>query len=240
MRITLLGTGDAGGTPRYGCTCPACRTIVRRPTQALVETDSGTLLIDTGTAFPEQRPDAVLLTHFHFDHVAGLVPLRWGIGDPLPVYAPEDERALEFLFRTRGILDFHHPTTRFPLAGLRVTPVPLQHSVPTYGWILQDNAGCVAYLTDTKGLPAASRARLRATDIDLLVLDCTHPPREDPGHHNDLDRALHLVKGLGAARTLLVHIGHELDCARLEGRVSLPENVEFTHDGHALAVVQGK
>jgi phosphoribosyl 1,2-cyclic phosphate phosphodiesterase len=52
MRITLLGTGDAGGTPRYGCNCAACKTLVRSPARGLVESDSGCLLIDAGADLP--------------------------------------------------------------------------------------------------------------------------------------------------------------------------------------------
>ena len=112
MRITLLGTGDAGGTPRFGCPCAACKNLVRTPARGLLESASGRLLLDAGAELPPERLDAVLLTHFHLDHLTGLLPLRFGVGDPLPVYSPSDETRRDYLFKERGVLDFRHPGTR--------------------------------------------------------------------------------------------------------------------------------
>jgi phosphoribosyl 1,2-cyclic phosphate phosphodiesterase len=237
MRITLLGTGDAGGTPRYGCDCAACRSLVRTPAHAVLESESGLLLLDTGAALPPERPDAVLLTHFHLDHVTGLFPLRHGVGVPLPVYAPRDEESLAFLFRPRGALDFRHPDGPFEVAGYEVTPVPLRHSVPTCGWLVRQEGACVAYLTDTKGIPEASRELLREAEPGLMILDCTWPPGADPDNHNDLNLALYEIDEIGPKRTVLTHLSHELDAWRLEERGELPPGVEFAREGQALAVV---
>jgi len=240
MRIALQGTGDAGGTPRYGCECAACRNIRRGPTHATVQTDGMQILLDAGSAFPLEPPQAVLLTHFHIDHVQGLFPLRWGMGDPVHVFAPDDPERMKVLFGTPGLLEFHHPLEPFDLGSLTVTPIPLQHSVPTLGWLLEDNEGCLAYLVDTKGLPDASRDLLRATPIDLLVLDATSPPGVESPNHNDLDEAFEIVRDLQPHRTLLVHVSHDLDTWKLGRSIDMPDGVEFVSDGHALAVVQGK
>lgn len=237
MRITLLGTGDAGGTPRYGCDCAACKTLVRTPARGLLESESGCLLIDAGAEIPPERIDAVLLTHFHLDHVAGLLRLRYGVGESLPVYAPPDEARRDYLFQERGVLDFRHPDAPFGIAGYEITPVPLRHSAPTYGWLIRQDGACLAYLTDTKGIPEPSRELLRDAAPDLLLLDCTWPPGADPDNHNDLNLALYEVDEIAPKRTVLFHLSHELDLWRFEEQQELPVGVEFAKEGQALAVV---
>jgi len=236
MRITLLGTGDAAGTPVHGCDCAACRTIVRTPSRAVVESGGGALLLDAGVP-PEGPFDAVLLTHFHFDHAAGLVPLRFGVGEPIPVHAPRDQARMELLFPKTGPLRFHHPEGPFEEAGCEITPVPLRHSAPTLGWLVRRGGRSLAWITDTKGLPPESRELLADAKPDLMLLDCTWPPGADPENHNDVNLALYEVDEIAPKRTILIHLGHELDLWRLEEREDLPDGVEFAKEGQALAIV---
>ncbi|MGK3928170.1 hypothetical protein, partial [Enterococcus faecium] len=73
----------------------------------------------------------IMLTHYHMDHVQGLFPLRWGMGELIPVFGPPDSQGCDDLFKHPGILDFQAPFTPFePVQwpGITVTPVPLQHS----------------------------------------------------------------------------------------------------------------
>jgi len=236
----MLGTGDAGGTPRIGCSCAACRTIERGPTHAWIESGSTKLMLDAGGSLPETAPDGVLLTHFHLDHCSGLVPLRWATCDPWTVYAPRDEQRAPVIFGEGGALEFRHPDAPFTIGNIAVTPIPLQHSAPTLGWLLEDDEGSLAYLVDTQGLPTASRSLLQARRIDLLILDCTYSPDTPDLNHNDFHDAMAIVDDLQPGRTLLVHVSHELDCWRFKADAELPDRVEFARDGQALAVVQGK
>ncbi|MDE1093136.1 MBL fold metallo-hydrolase, partial [Klebsiella pneumoniae] len=89
-----------------------------------------------------------LLTHYHMDHVQGLFPLRWGVGDPIPVYGPPDEQGCDDLFKHPGLLDFSHtvePFVVFDLQGLQVTPLPLNHSKLTFGYLLETAHSRVAW-----------------------------------------------------------------------------------------------
>jgi len=206
----------------------------------MVESNGTRVMLDAGGSLPEIPPDAVLLTHFHLDHCSGLAPLRWAVGEPWVVYAPNDDRRKEVIFGEGGALDFQHPTAEFVIGNLAVTPLPLQHSAPTFGWFLEDNEGTLAYLVDTRGLPESTESFLCAQRIDMLILDCTHPRNHADPNHNNYFTAIETIESLQPARTLLVHVGHDLDCWRFKADMQLPAGAEFARDGQALAVVQGK
>lgn len=235
--MTLLGTGDAGGTPRHGCRCAACRTLVRSPARAFVEAGAHRVPIDAGAAWPDGAIDAVLLTHFHFDHVARLVPMQFGVGERIPVYAPDDPERRALLFEPESLLDFRPAEESFAIGEIQVTPLPLRHSAPTVGWHLWHRGQSLAYLADTRGLPEQTRAFLVDAPPDLLILDCTWPPDPDARNHNDLDLALHDIEEIGPRRAILTHISHELDMWRLESGDTLPDGVQWGRDDLALTLV---
>jgi len=117
MRVTFLGTGAAGGVPLYGCECAACARgrqdprYVRRPCCALVEHDGTRVLLDAGLTDLHERfapgfLTAIVLTHFHPDHVQGLFHLRWGKANPIAVYGPPDTDGCADLFKHPGMLSF--------------------------------------------------------------------------------------------------------------------------------------
>lgn len=249
MQLTLLGTGDAAGMPLYGCNCPICELArldtnrCRGPACALLELDDKRYLIDAGNMdiaeqFPAGTLDGILLTHFHPDHVQGLLHLRWGIGNQIPVYCPPDSHGCADLFKHPGILDFHmlNEHEPFKLGSLEVTPLPLIHSKPTFGYLLNDTNSRIAYLTDTRNLPARTEFTLRTTMLDLLVIDTTEPPQVHNKNHNSLDLSLALHDRLGPNKTLLTHIGHNLDVWLSENQDSLPEGVEAGYDDYTITL----
>lgn len=245
MRLTLLGTGAAGGVPRYGCACPACARArrdprcIRRPCSALVEAGDTSILIDAGLMdlherFPPGRLTAVVLTHLHPDHVQGLFHLRWGVGRPLPVYRPPDLQGCADLYKHPGLLDFRPLSTfePFALGAFHFTPLPLTHSRPTLGYAIEHADGArFAYLTDTCGLPRDTEKFLRTWGEFELILDCSYPPGSEPGNHNDWDSALSSVAALRPRHTWLTHIDHTLDAWLLENLVVLPECLSVGQDG---------
>jgi len=169
MRISFLGSGAAGGVPLWGCDCPACQRartdqhFMRRPNCALVEAGGVRLLLDAGVMDIAERfaPDAlaaILLTHFHADHVQGLFHWRWGVGE-LDVYAPHDSEGCADLYKYPGPLKFMHRTKfeAFEIGDLRITPVPLVHSKPTLGYCIEYEGVRLAYLTDSRELPPKNR-----------------------------------------------------------------------------------
>ena len=108
---------------------------------------------------------------------------------------------------------YEQPFSPLAFDDFTLTALPLHHSRPTFGYLIDLAGGYrVAYLTDTVGLPEETRAYLAARTPQLVLLDCSEPPREPaPRNHNDLTRALQIHRQLGAGRTILTHIGHRLD-----------------------------
>lgn len=249
MRVTLLGTGDAGGVPLYGCDCPACiqaRMVAgfrRRPCTALVESGETRILIDAGLTdltgrFPPGSLSAIVLTHFHPDHVLGLFHLRWGIGERIPVYGPPDSEGCADLYKNHGLLEFRRLSKFSPvkIGDLVLTPLPLIHSKVTFGYAIEDTAGQrFAYLTDTVGLPPQTELFLKEWQPESVALDCTLPPSgNSPRNHNDLTRALNIAGTLVPAKIWLTHISHELDAWLLKSQLDLPSSVAIARDGEVI------
>lgn len=246
MRLTLLGTADARQVPVYGCQCQACLAAMadhqlrRLPCSALIECGDQRWLIDSGLAdlaerFPPRTLSGILQTHYHADHAQGLLHLRWGQGLVIPVHGPQDPEGLSDLYKHPGILDFSQPFAAFDVrhfGALTVTALPLVHSKPTLGYLLEGGGRRIAYLTDTVGLPVAAAAYLQRRPLDVLVLDCSMPPQaQAPRNHNDLNLALLIIGQLQPAKAVLTHIGHTLDAWLMEHGRELPEHVVIGRDG---------
>jgi phosphoribosyl 1,2-cyclic phosphate phosphodiesterase len=249
MRLTLLGTGDARQVPVYGCECAACtRSRIderwrRQPCCALVECGDQRWLIDSGLPdlterFAPRSFNGILQTHYHADHAQGLLHLRWGQGLVIPVHGPVDPEGLADLYKHPGILDFSQPFDSFETRAfgtLNVTALPLQHSKPTFGYLLEGHGRRIAYLTDTVGLPPDTTAWLQRQALDLLVLDCSMPPQpQTPRNHNDLNLALQCIEELKPQSAVLTHVGHTFDTWLMAHRMELPGNVSVGFDGCVL------
>jgi phosphoribosyl 1,2-cyclic phosphate phosphodiesterase len=192
--------------------------------------DAGQL--DLGERFPSGTLDGILLTHFHPDHVQGLFHLRWGIGKTLPVYTPPDSEGCLDLYKHSGILDFipQRKFESFNLAGMEVTPVPLLHSRPTFGYLFQKAGESIAYLTDTKGLSPGTATFLADRSLDLMVIDCSYVPGSEEVGHNNFDDVVLIDKLVRPKHIILTHVGHELDIWLMENHERLPSYMTVGKD----------
>lgn len=249
MKLTTLGTGSVYGAPVTGCHCSACfrarnlKKFARSETSALLEEDGYQIMIDAGQPhlqdyFDKSPLDTILLTHYHMDHVHGLFKLRWGVGEKITVLGPNDPEGCGDLFKHPGVLSFEQTVTAFEpfeLGPFKITPLPLQHSKLTYGYFITsiyDNSGSLAYLTDTVGLSEQVTDFLKQQTISLAVIDASEPPRsEPPRNHNDLTMALEIHQNIKPSKSILTHIGHELDVWFEQNTDQLPSNVWIASDG---------
>jgi Metal-dependent hydrolases of the beta-lactamase superfamily I len=247
LHFTLLGTGTSTGVPMLGCDCEVCRSTDARNRRtrcsALLRWGGHSLLIDTPPDLRCQMlrekvtgVDAVLYTHAHADHVHGIDDLRsftMRTRQAIPIYgSPKTigqlRRTFRYIFNgeanpaSRPMLQAWALGGPFTLFGLAITPVPLQHGDgEAWGY----RFGPFAYLTDCSAIPEASRALLQ--DLDVLVLDGLRF-RSHPTHFS-IDQAVAAARQLGARRTLLTHLCHEVEHGR-DSR-ALPAGVELAYDG---------
>lgn len=249
LSITLSGTGGAQLVPAFGCHCLACERARnnadyrRKPCSAVVKFNNAVTLLDAGIPdlMDSWQPgmfQQFLLTHYHMDHVQGLFPLRWGVGEKIRVYGPPDEQGCDDLFKHPGILDFSHtlePFVWFTLQALRVTPLPLNHSKLTFGYLFETPHSRIAWLSDTAGLPEKTLKFLASNKPQVIVIDCSHEPRpQTPKNHCDLNTVITLNQHIGCPRVVLTHISHQFDCWMMENE--LPKGFEAGFDGMEIQV----
>jgi phosphoribosyl 1,2-cyclic phosphate phosphodiesterase len=254
MRVIFLGTGTSHGVPAVGCTCAVCRSDDprnhRSRPSALVAHGERSILIDTAPELRLQalrhhlrRVDAVLFTHAHADHVAGLDDLRsfnfLQGGGPIPCYGnahtmADIARRFHYALNVPPALagsvphiTCHVVDGAFDLFGLSIVPVPIYHGrLLVYGYRLGD----FAYVTDCNAIPPASMDLLRG--LDVLVIDALrytpHPT------HFTIPEALDVIAQLRPRRAYLTHITHEVDHATTSHE--LPPGVELAYDGLTVTV----
>lgn len=256
MKITLLGTGTSSGIPQVMCTCEVCRSADSRDRRmrsaAMITTSGGsTLLIDAGPdllhqlvrAGAPERIDGVLLTHSHYDHVAGLDELRpyarpYEHGVPLYCTADvaRDLRArIPYAFHPLPIPGLPHFDIReieaghpFTAGDAEIIPLRVMHGkLPIMGFRI----GRFGYVTDCKTLPEESMEMLRGLDT-LVINALRHTPH--PTHMN-LKQAIDVITEVAPRRALLTHMSHGMGLHDFASRL-LPEGIELAYDGQTLHI----
>lgn len=253
MNITFLGTGTSQGVPVIGCDCEVCRSLDYRDkrlrTSLHLEVEGRSFVIDTGPDFRQQmlrenikRLDAVIFTHAHRDHTAGLDDVRaynFLQETDMPVYGTEatlDQLRIEYAYAfakeyypgiprlTLHLID-REP---FNVMGTVFTPLPVLHlKLPVLGF----RVGNFSYITDANHIPDDTMARLKGTEI--LVLNALQ--REHHISHFNLSEALEMVKIINPKKAYLIHISHKLGLHAAVER-ELPENVWLAYDGLQLSL----
>lgn len=255
IELILLGTGTSAGVPMIGCACEVCRSTdprdQRTRTSAVLSCGSTSVLIDASPELRLQcvanqvnRIDAMVLTHAHADHIMGLDDVRRFnavIDGPLDVWADHHtheivEKCFGYAFRApdpssqlfRPHLIRRFIEAGFEIGGQRWIPIPLLHgALPILGF----RVGDLAYCTDVSEIPEQSYEKLQG--LDILVLDGLkwekHPT------HFSIHEAIAAAQRLGARRTYLTHIAHNILHARDSAK--LPDGVFLGYDGLRLTTI---
>ncbi len=253
LRITFLGTGTSQGVPVIACNCIVCASQnskdKRLRCSVLLEIGEKNYVIDTGPDFRQQMLranvqslDAILYTHEHKDHVAGMDDVRafnFKQKKDMEIFCDanvEDALKREFYYvfsenRYPGVpaVNINRiDKNAFEMDGNLIQPIEVLHyKMPVLGFRLGD----FTYITDAKTVSEEERKKIRGTKI--LVVNALR--REEHISHFNLEQALEFIRDINPERAYLTHISH-LFGKHEEIERELPENVLVAYDGLELNI----
>lgn len=254
MKITFLGTGTSQGIPVIGCKCAVCKSADKKDKRLRVsvwiETDDRSIVIDSGPDFRYQMLragvedlDAILYTHEHKDHVAGLDDIRpynYILKKRIDIYATERvqealKREFQYIFadvKYHGLPQINLLTITaaddFKVGNSTIGPFEvMHHKLPILGYRI----GNFTYITDAKTISEQSLEKIKGTKV--LVLNALQ--KEDHISHLTFDEAIAMANKVGAETTYFTHISHNLG---LHNEVSkeLPPHIKLAYDGLTFEV----
>lgn len=253
MTVTFLGTGTSQGIPVIGCSCKVCRSLdfrdKRLRTSVHIAVNDLSLVIDTGPDFRQQMLregihslDAILYTHEHKDHTAGLDdirPFNFRQKRDMPIFGRKqviEQIKTEFAYAfsekkypgVPQITPYTITNEPFQLNGLTIEPVEVFHyKLPVFGFRIHN----FTYITDASYIDPEEKEKIKHSEV--LVLNALQ--KEDHISHFTLEEALTIIDELKPKKAYLTHISHRLGLHQ-EISKELPENVELAFDGLKLTL----
>lgn len=251
MKVTFLGTGTSQGVPVIACECAVCRSVdyrdKRSRSSALIEIDGLSILIDIGPDFRNQmlrervkKIDAIIFTHAHKDHTAGLDDIRsfnFKQKEAIPIFATRQvieqlKQEFEYIFVDKTypgiprLIVNEIDAEPFMIKNTKIIPVPvLHHKLPVLGFRI----GGFTYITDANQIPDSSMSIINSSEI--LVLNALQ--KEPHISHFTLEEAVQIANFIKPSKTYLTHISHRLG-SHSQINDELPENIELAYDGQQL------
>lgn len=248
LTITFLGTGTSSGVPMIGCDCEVCTSTDKKDNRLrssiLVESPNTTIVVDTGPDFRYQmlrqkvrKLDAVLFTHPHKDHLAGLDDIRafnFFTKKPIDIYADsltEEAVRRDFYYafsdtKYPGIPELNLNTITlqpFVVGDIPVTPILVWHlKMPVMGF----RFGKFTYITDANHIDEPEKDKIRGSEV--LVLNALRKQKHIS--HFTIGEAIDMVQELKIPAAFFTHISHQLGLhAVIEAE--LPTGMHLAWDG---------
>ena len=251
LKITFLGTGTSSGVPMVACGWEVCSSPDKRDkrlrSSIMVESSRTRLVVDTGPDFRYQMLrqqvkslDAVIFTHPHKDHLAGLDDIRafnYFSGKPIDVYADsltEEAVRRDFYYafsdtKYPGLpeLNMHTITMEpFIVGDIPVIPILVWHlRMPVMGF----RFGKFTYITDANRIDPESKEKIRGSEV--LVLNALR--KEKHISHFSIDEAIGIVQELEIPRACFTHISHQLG-KHAEVEPELPAGMHLAYDNQVI------
>jgi phosphoribosyl 1,2-cyclic phosphate phosphodiesterase len=254
MKVYFLGTGTSQGIPVIGSNHSVCLSDDLRDKRLRVSVwihdENNSVVIDCGPDFRQQmltskcsKVDAILFTHEHSDHTAGLDdirPFNFKQGE-IPIYGHQRvlenlKKRFDYIFETENrypgapsvsAIEVHNNET-FCVGTFTVIPINVWHgNLQVFGYRIEN----FAYLTDVKTIDSDEIEKLKG--LKVLVINCL---REEPHHsHFSLQEALDFVTLVQPEKAYFTHISHLLGFHK-EVQQKLPENVFLAYDNLEITI----
>ena len=253
MKITFLGTGTSQGVPVIACNCLVCASDnkhdKRLRVSVLIEYQGKAIVIDSGPDFRYQmlrssvdHLDAVVFTHSHKDHIAGLDDIRaynFFSQRSMPLYANEEtadaiKRDFYYAFREKkypGIpeLDLHVIDDQpFSVGDLHLIPIQVRH---LHMGVTGYRIGNFTYITDANFIEASEKEKIKGSEV--LVVNALR--QEKHISHFNLQEAIALATELNIPQTYFTHISHQMGHHQ-SVNLTLPKGMQLAHDGLVISV----
>jgi len=253
LKVTFLGTGTSQGVPVIACDCEVCRSLdyrdKRTRTSIHIEVEGKSIVFDTGPDFREQmlrerinHLDAVIYTHEHKDHTAGLDDVRsynFKQEMDMPLYGRKQvldqiQREFSYIFAVNkypGIpkVKLHEIENKpFKVEGIEIEPVNVMHyKLPVFGYRIKD----FTYITDVNHIPDEEKDKIRGSKV--LVLSALQ--KTSHLSHFNLEQAIATVEELEIPQAYFIHMGHRMGLHR-DIEEELPEGMELAYDGLQIEI----
>ena len=252
MIVTFLGTGTSQGVPVISCKCPVCTSSDKKNhrlrSSVWVQIAGLSIVVDTGPDFRYQmirskvdKLDAVVFTHSHKDHIAGLDDIRaynYFQHQPMDVYASEDtqtalKREFEYIFQNGdypGIpkINLHSIAgdESFFINGVEIIPIKVMHyNMEVLGFRIKD----FTYITDANYIPPQELEKIKGSKA--IVLNALR--HQEHVSHYTLSEAVQVAREIGAEQTYFTHVSHQLGLHD-EVNATLPPGMQLAHDCLAI------